>query len=146
MEFEIKGVVMVPFNKFSTEFCISWHISVRREFYKIPKDAFWPKPCLLLGSSFTPSAPVFSPLTSRFRWQTACEHVQDQSWQVVFKAKDNYTQGGINASLATFKVLQIKIIAPAPQNLQATVTNNEARLNWDAPYVCDNAVNLWTKS
>ncbi len=106
-----------------------------------PLDAGIVSPATFTNVSGT--APPFSPLTSNFRWQTACEHIQQQYWQVVFKAKDNYSQGGNNASLATFKVLKIKIIAPPPQNLQAVVTPSSALLSWDAPYVCENAINFF---
>lgn len=103
-------------------------------------------PSIVSPATFTNvsgTAPLAFPLTSTFRWQTVCEHIQQQPWQIVFKAKDNYTQGNVNASLATFKVLQITIIAPPPQNLQATVTTNQATLTWDAPYICENAVNFF---
>jgi gliding motility-associated-like protein len=89
------------------------------------------------------SAPPTAPLISNFRWQTTCEHIQQQPWQVVFKAKDDYTQGLTNASLATFKVVLIRIIAPPPQNLQAQVSANSATLTWDAPYFCQNSVNFF---
>jgi len=100
------------------------------------------EPGIISPATFTDvagAAPPSSPLVSAFRWQTTCEHIQQQPWQVVFKAKDNHSQ----VPLATFKVVQIKIIAPPAQNLQATVTNNEARLSWDAPYVCENSVNFF---
>ncbi|CAA6825702.1 MAG: internalin, putative [uncultured Aureispira sp.] len=103
-------------------------------------------PSIVSPATFTNvsgTAPLAFPLTSQFRWQTVCEHIQQQPWQIVFKAKDNYTQGSTNASLATFKVLRITIIAPPPQNLQATVTTSAANLTWDAPYVCENAVNFF---
>lgn len=89
------------------------------------------------------TAPASNPLTRTFRWQTVCEHIQQQPWQVVFKAKDDYMQGSINASLATFKVVTIRVIAPPPQNLQAVVSNNNTTLTWDAPYACENAVGFF---
>lgn len=88
------------------------------------------------------TSPSF-PLVSTFRWQTVCEHIQQQPWQIVFKAKDDYTQGNVNASLATFKVVRITIVAPPPENLQAVVNNNTATLTWDAPYACENAVGFF---
>ena len=93
-------------------------------------------PATFTGMSGT--APLNFPLVSKFRWQTICEHVQKQPWQVVFKAKDNHS-----IPLATFKVLRIRVIAPPPENLQATVTNNETRLTWDSPYICEDAVNFF---
>jgi len=84
-----------------------------------------------------------SPLVSTFRWQTTCEHIQKTPWQLVFKAKDTYTAGSVDASLATFKVVRIRIIGPPAQNLQATVSPSEATLTWDAPYVCENSVGFF---
>jgi gliding motility-associated-like protein len=94
-------------------------------------------------TSVSGTAPPGFPLRSTFRWQTVCEHVQPQFWQLVFKAKDSYTQNGRDASLATFKVVRIKVVAPQPQNLQATVVGNTATLTWDAPYPCENSVNFF---
>lgn len=84
-------------------------------------------------------APQVNPLSSRFRWQTNCEHIRQNVWQMVFKAKDNYP----GAPLATFKVVTIRIIAPAPQNLQAAVTPTAATISWDAPYPCDGATGFF---
>lgn len=82
-----------------------------------------------------------NPVSSRFRWQTNCSHVQDQPYQIVFKARDNYLINGgtVDASLATFKVVQIRVVAPPPQNVQAQVGGGAVTLTWDAPYVCDTA-------
>ena len=80
---------------------------------------------------------VSSPLTSTFTWQTNCSHVQKNPWQIVFKSKDTYSIGNVDGSLATFKVVRIRVIGPAPQNLTATVQPTAAILNWDAPYICD---------
>ncbi|NJL77607.1 MAG: hypothetical protein HC892_23805 [Saprospiraceae bacterium] len=30
------------------------------------------------------------PVVKRFRWQTACEHISDQPYSIVFKATDNF--------------------------------------------------------
>jgi gliding motility-associated-like protein len=86
-----------------------------------------------------------NPITSNFRWQTNCSHIQQQAYQVVFKAKDSYfiNGGQVDASLATFKVMQIQIVAPAPQNLQAQVGGGRVVLTWDYPYICDTAVGFF---
>lgn len=89
------------------------------------------------------TAPPGFPLRTQFRWQTVCEHVQQQPWQLVFKAKDTYTVGSTDASLATFKVVRITVVAPPPENLQASVSGNTTTLTWDAPYACDNSVNFF---
>ncbi len=84
-------------------------------------------------------APLVSPISSTFRWQTTCEHIQKNAWQIVFKSKDNYP----NAPLATFKIVKIKIIAPAPQNLQATVSPTATTLTWNSPYLCENSLGFF---
>lgn len=94
-------------------------------------------------SSVSGTAPSGFPLRSRFRWQTTCDHIQRQEWQLVFKAKDTYQVGNNDASLATFKVVRIKVVAPQPQNLQANVSGNTATLTWDAPYPCENSDNYF---
>ena len=78
-----------------------------------------------------------SPLSSRFVWRTSCEHIQAQPYQLVFKARDTYFSNGLDASLATFKVVQIRVIAPPPQDLQANIQGGNIRLSWQAPYVCE---------
>ncbi len=90
-------------------------------------------------ATFTPVSgltTVSSPLVSTFSWQTNCSHVQKNPWQLVFKSKDTYTIGNVDASLATFKVVRIRVIGPPPQNLTATVQPTSATLSWDAPYAC----------
>ncbi len=86
----------------------------------------------------------FSPLSSRFRWQTNCSHVELQPFQLVFKARDTYTTNGgaVDASLSTFKVVKIKVIGPAPQNLQAAINSGQVDLTWNAPYQCASAANF----
>lgn len=93
-----------------------------------------------------------NPVTRTFRWQTNCDHIQKLPYQVVFKARDTFTLGsGEDASLATFKVLNIRVLAPPPQDLQATVVGGTATLSWEAPYICEDAVgffgfSVWRKS
>lgn len=96
---------------------------------------------------------VGNPAQSVFRWQTNCSHVQQLPYLVVFKARDTYfTNGGtVDASLATFKVLQIQVVAPPPQNLQANVSGGRVTLSWNAPYICAGApgffgFSVWRKS
>lgn len=94
----------------------------------------------------------FSPVTSTFSWQTTCEHIQQQPWQLVFKARDSFlTNGFLDASLATFKVLRIRVIGPPVENLQSAVSSGQVTLNWDAPYLCQNApgflgFSVWRKN
>ena len=93
-----------------------------------------------------------NPIYSTFNWNTVCSHIRSQPYQVVFKARDNFTinGGNVDASLATFHVLNIKVIPPPPQNLQANAQPNAITLTWDAPYTCEEAdgflgFSIWKK-
>ncbi len=70
-----------------------------------------------------------------FSWRTVCNHVRRKAYHVGFKAKDN----GFPVPLASFKEIQIKVIAPAPQNLTASARGNGINLQWDTTR-CKNAV------
>lgn len=82
-------------------------------------------------SSIYDSVPYFT----HFVWQTDCQHVKKNPYEVVFKAKDN----GPNIELVSFKTLRIQIIAPAPTNLVALPVGNIIELNWH-PDECSNAI------
>lgn len=97
-------------------------------------------PLLLVNSPATfTDVTGFSPLSSTFRWQTNCSHIQQQPWQIVFKARDNFfiNSGATDASLATFKVLRIRVVGPPVQNLQSNVASGQVTLTWNSPYICD---------
>lgn len=67
-----------------------------------------------------------NPVSSIFQWQTLCEHIQKQSYNVVFKAEDNYS-----TPLVDMETWQIDVIAPPPINLQSTAQRREVTLTWD---------------
>jgi len=69
-----------------------------------------------------------------FEWQTGCELIRAQPYQVTFEAQDNI---GEAISLSAIKVWQIKIIPPALTILKATPSGRKITLNWDA-YFCSN--------
>lgn len=74
-------------------------------------------------------------LTTTFRWQTTCNHVSKEYYQVVFRAVDNYF--GDTTGLATFHTLRIKVVAPPPDSLEASADNGEITLTWESPYNCE---------
>lgn len=80
---------------------------------------------------FQPSNP---PAELDFQWNTTCEHVKDQHYQVVFKISDDPDTG---PSLVTFETWKIKVIAPAPILDTAIVVlpQRHVILNWE-PYEC----------
>ncbi len=74
-------------------------------------------------------------VSTLFSWQTVCDHVRRKPYTAGFKAKDS----GFPVSLASFKSVKIKVVAPAPKNLQATALGNGINLQWDTTG-CKNAV------
>jgi gliding motility-associated-like protein len=75
------------------------------------------------------------PYVTHFIWRTTCGHVKSTPYEVLFKAKDN----GPQVELVSFKTLRIRIIAPAPKNLNAFPEGNVIHLDWQ-PDSCSNAV------
>ncbi len=75
-----------------------------------------------------------SPLTATFHWETLCEHIRKQPYNILFKATDQNPE----VQLTAYKNVMVTVVAPAPQNLTATPGSNSVTLNWDT-YQCDNA-------
>ncbi len=75
------------------------------------------------------------PYVANFVWHTNCSHVKKNPYEVLFKAKDN----GPNVELVSFKTLHIQVVAPRPENLQATAVGNKVLLSW-SPDACENAI------
>lgn len=65
--------------------------------------------------------------TYNFRWQTTCDHIRKQPYQVTLKAEDV----NVDISLVDIDNFNIVVLAPGPENLQATATSTEIDLTWD---------------
>jgi gliding motility-associated-like protein len=77
-------------------------------------------------------------VTGLFEWQTVCNHIRQAFYQIVFKAEDNYVAPNLNSiPLSYLETWNIKIVAPAPQNLTATAIGNNINLAWNSPYNCN---------
>jgi len=96
-----------------------------------------PSPATISPGSANPDSPVWQPTFSPtqqaqivFDWQTLCNHVKEQPYQVVFKATDNGAP-----PLAAFSTWNIRVVAPAPQWNSITLNPGQrsALLNWK-PY------------
>lgn len=74
------------------------------------------------------------PFTSNFEWITNCNNVSNQYYQVVFRAIDNFINS--NTGLADLKSTRIKVVAPAPEDLQGGHQSNSIKIDWVAPYAC----------
>ena len=75
------------------------------------------------------------PFSGTFIWETTCDHISDQSYQVVFRAVDNAT--GDSTGLADLKTVRIKVVGPPPENVQAEAMGTNIMVEWDLPYQCE---------
>jgi gliding motility-associated-like protein len=75
------------------------------------------------------------PFSGTFIWETTCDHISDQYYQLVFRAVDNAT--GDSTGLADLKTVRIKIVGPPPENVQAEAMGSDIMVNWDLPYDCE---------
>lgn len=83
------------------------------------------------------SSPSVGTANGFFQWQTNCDDVRRQSYQVIFKAEDNYRTSANNPlPLVDIETWTIRVIAPAPENLQAVAVDNTVELAWQDPYTC----------
>ena len=80
-----------------------------------------------------------APAQKNFVWETKCEHISNNFYQVVFRAQDNSINN--NSGLAVLKTLKIKVVGPPPENLAAEVIDEAIELQWDLPYACEETVN-----
>jgi len=76
-------------------------------------------------AGFYPSSPS-SNMNGNLVWIPGCLNVRKSNHIVSFKAIDNG-----NPNLVDFHSLSVKVIAPAPKNLNATVLSNAIALNWN---------------
>ncbi|MEO6758555.1 MAG: gliding motility-associated C-terminal domain-containing protein, partial [Saprospiraceae bacterium] len=93
-----------------------------------------------LVSPATFTAPVGfqkPPISGTFHWTTACEHISNQPYFVVFKAVDS--QDSSKSKLADLKTVSIKVVGPPPQDVQASAEQNAIEVSWAKPYACENA-------
>ena len=75
------------------------------------------------------------PFKAKLEWQTDCNHISDQYYQVVLRAADNFYPD--STGLATLKTIRIKVVGPPPQNLTTKSENSAVLLEWDSPYTCE---------
>ena len=79
-----------------------------------------------------------------FSWTTCCEHIRKQPYQVVIRAKDHATP----VPLTNVKVVNLRVMGPPVEQLEAQWTDAAARLTW-APYTaCSNvtAIRVYRKT
>jgi hypothetical protein len=84
---------------------------------------------LIVSSSpavFTDTSHIDS-VSSFFSWQTDCEHVREQPYEMTFMATDNASP----INLTAIQSMMITVVAPAPPNLVASPQGNYINLIWD---------------
>ncbi|MGB3801908.1 MAG: gliding motility-associated C-terminal domain-containing protein [Lewinella sp.] len=92
-------------------------------------------------ATFTPvigdTMPDFQtdPLRRTFRWQTTCNDISDQEYFIVLRALDDGPPRP--SGLATLRSVSIKVVAPPPQDVQATVDDETIVVTWESPYFCE---------
>ncbi len=80
-----------------------------------------------------------NPAFGTFQWQTTCNHIRRDPYQVIFRAIDNYVApGGQSVPLTDIETMLIKVVAPGPENVVAIpdVSNENIEVSWQDPYAC----------
>lgn len=86
-------------------------------------------------ASLSPSEEyLFSPSTSTFKWQTTCDDISKEPYQIVFRAVDNFFD---TSGLATLKTVKIKVVGPPPIDLLGESQRDRIKLEWESPYQCE---------
>ncbi len=88
-----------------------------------------------LRATFTSTSGLTA--TGTFTWQTICEDIRPQFYQVVFKAEDEPNGNGV--ILSDLETWLITVVPPPPAGLSATIIGNDVLLNWTDPYLCFNS-------
>lgn len=96
------------------------------------------------------STPDEGAVEGTFSWQTVCNHIRKDFYQVVFKAEDDFQFGFEEVPLVDLETWLITVIAPPPVIIDAVPTANEITVTWEDPYVCAGAENflgfsIWRK-
>ncbi|MEQ9306092.1 MAG: gliding motility-associated C-terminal domain-containing protein, partial [Marinoscillum sp.] len=97
-------------------------------------------------ATYTPDPAVYGgpPQFLDLEWNTECGHVRARPYQVQFKVTDDPLEG---PRLVNFETMEITVVGPAPQGLEAAVQPGRAiALNWDK-YTCANAetMQIWRR-
>lgn len=74
-------------------------------------------------------------VTTTFFWNTNCSHIRKNPYTLLFKAKDEHPV----VSLTNLKTVNITVIAPALNELQAVPLGNGIDVTW-SPTSCSNAL------
>jgi gliding motility-associated-like protein len=87
-------------------------------------------------ATFASIAKQNSPAKATFRWQTACQHIRKETYDILFKVEDNppITVGN-GVKLVDSKLWKIQVIAPAPKGVKVSLQATNAVVTWN-PFTC----------
>lgn len=88
-----------------------------------------------------PAGYVVPPVSGTFRWLTACEHISNQAYTVVFKAVDSLDKN--TPKLADLKTVSIKVVGPPPEDVQIKAQLGVVEISWEKPYSCEDAADKY---
>ncbi len=81
-----------------------------------------------------PSGFRAGPVRASLRWETHCGMVRKEFYTVVIKVTDNLLD---STGVSVLHAIRIKVVAPAPEQLQSSALPEAIHLTWDYPYPCD---------
>ncbi|MEN9521708.1 MAG: hypothetical protein RL065_85, partial [Bacteroidota bacterium] len=88
-------------------------------------------------ASFTTTPPSTN-VIGTFTWQTSCDDIRPQFYQVVFKAIDSTSFDGScsNNSLNDYYTWRIFLLPAPPQGVTASQVQQHIKVSWQSPYSC----------
>jgi len=107
-----------------------------RDQNNLPVNFIAPEPAIFSGGNITGS----SPRTGNFRWQTNCNHVREQAYDVVFKVED--FPGRFNTQLVDIKTVRIRVLPPRVRALAGVSAAEGVVLRWNRYANCSGPVKL----
>ncbi|MDA3779810.1 MAG: gliding motility-associated C-terminal domain-containing protein [Bacteroidales bacterium] len=124
-----------PENEPMTDFCIMAGDTVSQYIYSYDEDLDSIKLSATGGPFlFDENKAEFNSISSKpgeaisqFYWETACNNIRKNRYYISISAEDNYP----GVSLVDIDNFSVKVIAPAPDNLEAEASNSSINLSWD---------------
>lgn len=102
-------------------------------------------------ATYTPDPAVFQelPASLSFQWNTACNVVRENPYEVQFKATDEPEIPGVGSvpGQSNFETWRITVVGPAPEGLMVNAEpGRRMNLTWNA-YSCPNAdsIQIWRR-
>ncbi len=93
------------------------------------------------------STPSTGTISGYFSWSIGCQHIKKDPYQVIFVATDKRSPTDCFSEyvLSTYTVMNIRVLAPPPENLSANAIGNSIVLNWNHTPCASNAENPVTE-